>query len=290
MYVKALGGKLLLNYTIRGHDLTGCRTLEQLAQQASDQGVHSLQLALGFSFPELAGADQLNPGMGHYIKRALAEKEVEVGLLSCYINMIHPDVERRELLLQRFEAYLRNARYFGASMVASETGCVLPEIQYTEKNFTDEAFNELIPVIKRLVAVGEKHQMLVGIEPGLNHPLYSLERVCQLLEAVDSDYLGIILDPTNLIHSANYQQQVAIVEEAFARFGEKIVAVHLKDFAIQQGQITPVNLGDGLIDYQSILAIVEKQRPLTYVVLEETKDEGIGKGLRLLQDMSSTNL
>lgn len=169
--------------------------------------------------------------------------DVQVGILSCYINTIHPDPEHPRTAAAKFESYVRHARYFGAAMVASETGCVLPEIQYTEDNFTDEAFADMVGVIHRLVKAGEEAGMLVGIEPGLNHPLYSLDRVEQLLAAVQSDYLGIIFDPSNSITSEDYQHQVDMVEQAFERFGDKIVAVHLKDFKVEDGQIIPVNLG-----------------------------------------------
>ena len=236
------------------------------------------------SFPDMpSGAANLNPGMGAAIKRELAKEDVQVGILSCYINMIHPDLEIREQLLQKFESYVCHARHFGAAMVASETGCVLPEIQYTEDNFTDEAFADMVGVIRRLVKAGEESGMLVGIEPGLNHPLYSLERVEQLLAAVQSDYLGIILDPSNLITSGDFQGQVALVERAFESFGDKIVAVHLKDFKVEDDKIIPVNLGEGLIDYAAIAGIIAKHKPLSYVVLEETKDDHIGQALQLLE-------
>ena len=273
----------MLNITVRGHDLSGVASVKDLAEQTKMQGVHNLQLALGMSFPDMpSGAANLNPGMGATIRRELAKEDVQVGILSCYINMIHPDLEIREQLLQKFESYSRHARYFGASMVASETGCVLPEIQYTEDNFSDEAFADMVGVIRRLVKAGEEAGMLVGIEPGLNHPLYSLERVEQLLTAVQSDYLGIIFDPSNLITNEDYQHQVAMVERAFERFGDKIVAVHLKDFKVEDDQIIPVNLGEGLIDYAAIARIIAKHKPLSYVVLEETKDDHIGRALQLL--------
>ncbi|OUL08162.1 AP endonuclease [Sedimentibacter sp. SX930] len=273
----------MLNITVRGHDLSGVASVKDLAEHTKKQGVHNLQLALGMSFPDMpSGAANLNPGMGAAIKRELANEDVQVGILSCYINMIHPDLEIREQLLQKFESYLRHARYFGASMVASETGCVLPEIQYTEDNFSDEAFADMVGVIRRLVKAGEEAGMLVGIEPGLNHPLYSLERVEQLLTAVQSEYLGIIFDPSNLITNEDYQHQVAMVERAFERFGDKIVAVHLKDFKVEDDQIIPVNLGEGLIDYAAIARIIAKHKPLSYVVLEETKDDHIGRALQLL--------
>ena len=274
----------MLNITIRGHDLSQVQTIEDLAEKTKEQGIHTLQLALGLSFPEMSsGANEINSGMGNYVKRVLEKQEVTVGILSCYINMIHPDLTIREELLTKFEQYLRYASSFGASMVASETGCVLPEIQYTEENFTDEAFAEAVSVIRRLVKAGEKYQMMVGIEPGLNHPVYSLARVEQLIQAVDSDYLGIILDPTNLITSTDYQEQVQLVEEAFERFGEKICAVHLKDFRVEQEKIVPVNLGDGVIEYTKIKEIIMKNRPYLYVVLEETKDDGIRYGRSLLE-------
>lgn len=274
----------MLNITIRGHDLSEVQTIEDLAEKTKEQGIHTLQLALGLSFPEIpSGTNEINSGMGNYVKRVLEKQEVTVGILSCYINMIHPDLTIREELLTKFEQYLRYASSFGASMVASETGCVLPEIQYTEENFTDEAFAEAVSVIRRLVKAGEKYQMMVGIEPGLNHPVYSLARVEQLIQAVDSDYLGIILDPTNLITSSDYQEQVQLVEEAFERFGEKICAVHLKDFRVEQEKIVPVNLGDGVIEYTKIKEIIKKNRPYLYVVLEETKNDGIRYGRSLLE-------
>ncbi|MBJ1630281.1 sugar phosphate isomerase/epimerase, partial [Enterococcus faecium] len=153
----------MLNITIRGHDLSEVQTIEDLAEKTKEQGIHTLQLALGLSFPEIpSGANEINSGMGNYVKRVLEKQEVTVGILSCYINMIHPDLTIRQELLTKFEQYLRYASSFGASMVASETGCVLPEIQYTEENFTDEAFAEAVSVIRRLVKAGEKYQMMVG--------------------------------------------------------------------------------------------------------------------------------
>lgn len=278
----------MLNLTIRGHDLSGVHTAEELARKTSDQGVHTLQLALGLSFKGLnSDPSAINAGMGNFMKRTLLQENVHIGILSCYINMIHPDLEVREQLLLKFEHYLQCATSFGSTIVATETGCVFPEIRYTEENFTDKAFETAVTVIRRLVNAGEKYNMVVGIEPGLNHPIYSLERVCQLIEAVDSDYLGIILDPTNLISSDNYQQQVQLVESAFDSFGEKICAVHLKDFIVEKQQIIPVNLGEGMMDYQKIIKLIAQKKPYLFVVLEETKDRAIQRAVKLIEDSYS---
>lgn len=273
----------MVNLVIRGHDLSGVSSFDELAQKTAAQGIHNLQLALGASFPTLdSSAAAMNPGMGTYAKNSLRKEDVQVAILSCYSNLIHPVPEKREELLHKFETYLAHARFFGASMVASETGSVIPELGYTEENFADAVFSDLLQVIKRLVKKGEEVGTMVAIEGGLNHPLYSLDRIQQLLEAVPSDFLGIILDPTNLITADNFQQQVALVEEAFQRFGAKICGFHLKDFVVKNGQIIPVDFGNGQMETEKILAIIEKYKPYCYIVLEETKDQAIGHAVRLL--------
>lgn len=276
-----------LNLAARGHDLSHVQTVDDLAKKASQQNISTLQLALSRSFPTLASDGQaINAGMGKYMKNILAKKGISVGILSCYINMIHPDLSVRETVLRQFERYLQYAASFGATMVATETGSV-SEAGYTEENFSDEAFLQIVEAIHRLVRAGEKHRMMVGIEPGLNHPLYSLDRVAELVAMIDSDYLGIILDPTNLINAKNYHQQVNLVEEAFERFGEKICGLHMKDYIVSnEEEIIPVNLGTGMIDYEAIVNIAQKHRPYLYIVLEETKDDALKQGVIMLEQVT----
>ena len=275
----------MINLAVRGHDLTEIASPEDLALQIAEKGIHNVQFALGKSFPELSAPDKLNPGMGTYFKQVFSQHQIQVALLSCYCNLVHPDHQKRETILTQFETYLSHAPFFGASMVATETGSILPNMGYSTGNFSDIVFNDLVQVIHRLVKVAEKHRIVMGIEAGLNHPLYSIERVQELLQKVPSDCLGIVLDPTNLITQDNYKEQVALVREAFKIFGEKIVCLHLKDFQVIDGKISTVALGKGLIDYQGILEIVLQYKPYCYVVLEGTQDEAIVEALELLKNI-----
>lgn len=276
-----------LNLVARGHDLSHVQTVDDLAKKVSQQKISTLQLALSRSFPTLPSDGQaINAGMGQYMKNILAKEGISVGILSCYINMIHPDLFVRETVLRQFERYLQCAASFGATMVATETGSV-SEAGYTEKNFSEEAFSQIVEAIRQLVRAGEKYRMMVGIEPGLNHPLYSLDRVAELIETIDSDYLGIILDPTNLITAENHHQQVGLVEEAFERFGEKICGLHLKDYLVSdEGKIIPADLGTGLIDYEAIVTIAQEHRPYLYIVLEETKDDALKHAVSILSHVT----
>lgn len=133
-----------LNLVARGHDLSHVQTVDDLAKKVSQQKISTLQLALSRSFPTLPSDGQaINAGMGQYMKNILAKEGISVGILSCYINMIHPDLFVRETVLRQFERYLQYAASFGATMVATETGSV-SEAGYTEKNFSEEAFSQIV--------------------------------------------------------------------------------------------------------------------------------------------------
>lgn len=273
-----------VNLTIRGHDLSKVDSPIDLANKTQEVGITNLQFAMGASFPDLnSTGPAINPGMGTYFKNLFSQKNIQIALLSCYSNLIHPEPEKREEILQKFESYLRYASFFGASMVASETGSVIPDLGYTEENFEDAVFEDLVEVVQRLVRKGEEYKTLVGIEAGLNHPLYSVERTKELVEAIDSEYLGIILDPTNLITVETHETIEEIVKEAFKSYGHKICAVHLKDYVVEGDAIIPVPLGEGVIPYESILKIVESYKPYCYVVLEQTQNEGIITARKLIE-------
>ena len=47
-------------------------------------------------------------------------------------------------------------------MVASETGSVIPTLGYSEENFTDEVFDELVTVVQRLVKPGNVIKQWLG--------------------------------------------------------------------------------------------------------------------------------
>lgn len=264
-----------LLYAMRGHDFNDYSSPEILAKKISNKKISAVQLALAYSFPELADDKKLSPGLGNYFQRSFQKEDVSISILSCYINMIHPDRQVREQLLQKFERYLSYADTFGAKIVATETGNVLPTIQYTEKNFTEEAFECMVESVFRLVQFGEKNNICIGIEPGINHPLHSIEKVVRLLDKIQSPNLGIILDPTNLITIDNYKQQYDMVKQCLELFCERIVAFHIKDFIIKDDSIIPVNLGQGLMKYASLLDLIEEYKPYCLTVLEESKEDYI---------------
>ena len=100
----------MIHLAIRGHDLSGEYTPKQLAQAVGAKKIKNVQFALNASFPDLSAPEKMNPGMGTFFKNEFQEQGVQIALLSCYSNLIHPEPEEREKILQKFERYLFHAR------------------------------------------------------------------------------------------------------------------------------------------------------------------------------------
>lgn len=272
---------------VRGHDLSEKQTIAELGSALEELTIQTVQFAFNMSFPELVTpVSKLNSGLAMATRQALADKNVRIGVLSCYINMIHPDLVQREAALQRFETYLSYANSFGAPLVATETGCVHPEIHYTAENYTEKAFQDVVQVVKRLTKTAAQHGTLVGIEPGINHPIYSPEKTLALIAAVDATNLKIVLDPTNLITAETYQKQADIIQNCFDLFGNKIDVIHLKDFIVKAGQIIPVAFGEGVMDIPWFLNFLKDQKPGITIILEETKDRKIATAVEFIKEWS----
>lgn len=77
-----------------------------------------------------------------------------------------------------------------------------------------EALNFFIKNLSYVVEYAEKMGVVVAIEPVCQHIVYSPERARQVLRAIASPNLQIILDPVNLLDGSNAANQKDVVKNA----------------------------------------------------------------------------
>jgi L-ribulose-5-phosphate 3-epimerase len=93
----------MLTLGVRGHDF-GKAPVAELAGKIAAKKFTCLQLALAKALTDFDyGLGKLNPGLARRINRAFAAQNIEIAVLGCYINPIHPDLRQREDELARFE-------------------------------------------------------------------------------------------------------------------------------------------------------------------------------------------
>ncbi|QCJ44703.1 sugar phosphate isomerase/epimerase [Bacillus sp. S3] len=275
---------MIANIGIRAHDIQN-PSLEEVADVVAKKGLTSVQLALKKSLTDVnSELGSLSPGFAHTIGSIFKRRDLHIAVLGCYINMIHPDLTQRRMELDRFKEHIRFARDFGCSIVGTETGNVRAEMVYTEENYQEQPFLEVVESVKELVQEAEKFGVIVGIEGGINHPIHTPLLMKRLLDLIPSNNLQVIYDPANFISRDNYQHQDAVIQEAFDLFGDRMVILHAKDFIIEDDQVKMVPVGHGLLHYDVLFHFVKRKKPYITILMESTTEPHIDGSMAYLLD------
>jgi sugar phosphate isomerase/epimerase len=271
---------------IRAHDIHIFDNPEKLAESLREHHFPYVQFAPRVSLQKTTNnGAEINFGLANRVKRAFDKNGITIAVLGCYINIIDPNLNKRKQVLNQFDKYLTAAHSFGTNLVATETGSIDPEFHKTINNFTDIKVNETINVIKHMVQTAEKVGCLIGIEPGVNHPIYSLEITKKLLKEVQSPNLQIILDPGSLVMNAD-DDPIEILKQGIDEFGSKIYAFHIKDFIYKQNQIEITPIGEGSVDIKKMLEIINQKQPNAFAIADEMSSRDIDQSLERFQQFS----
>lgn len=280
---------------VRAHDF-GRHEPEEMADIVSNHGFAAVQLALKKALPSYPGVPgrselpgRLSPGFARSVRRCLEARGISIAVLGCYINPVSSDLESRDRELALFEEHLSLARDFGCSVVGTETGTVTPDYSRSESTFSEEAFGELVGSVRRLVETAEKFGVLVGVEGVADkHTINTHQKMVRLLESVNSPNLGVIYDPVNFLPSQRIEDQDALIEEAFSLFGDRILAVHAKDFQPDNGaKSAALPAGTGALNYPLLLSLLRRHKPGIDILLEDVEPATVGDSIRFVRDVEA---
>ena len=261
---------------IRLHDVNAelgpeLQTMEARAEKAREEGFSCVHLALskvvkGVVFDNCA----LTEGLAMHTKRVFARNGLDVAVLGCYLNLAHPDPEKLRDIQSRYFGHLRAATLMGAGVVGTETGAPNPEYKMDSSTHSGEALESFIRGLAPVVERAEHWDVSVAIEPVWKHIVYDADRALNVLEAVKSPNLRIILDPVNLLHPGNADQRERVIGDAVDKLGEHVAVVHLKDFVRERDELRSVAAGTGEMDYTRVLRFMKERKPYIQATLENT--------------------
>lgn len=242
---------------VRAHDY-GRHTPSELAEALRQAGFCSTQLAISKAITGMeTDVGRLTPGLACTIGEAFASAGVNIAVLGCYIEPVHPDEEIRRAHIRRFKEHLLYARAMGGLVVGTET-----TLYRAEESGREKAFQTLLKTLDELVNEAEKCGAIVGVEPVAAHTLNSPALTARLLDTFKSEHLQIIFDPVNLITADKAVNHDALLDECFDAFGEHIMALHCKDIVLDEnGKIQETLLGEGLVNFPKIIGYLKQHRP-----------------------------
>jgi L-ribulose-5-phosphate 3-epimerase len=276
----------MLHFGIRAHDF-GTLPAETLAERLEPFKPASIQLALAKALSDTPSkTGSLSPGYARRLRECFSRKGIAISVLGCYFNPVHPDPVAREKGLCRFEEHLRFARDFGCAIVGTETGSINPDCTYHPDTALESTFDLFCDSVSRLVRTAECYGSIVGIEPVAGqHTVDSIEKTVRLIERIDSPNLQIIWDPVNLIPTSGLDEsQESFFTRALDAFGDHIVAVHIKDFRMENGVKNGTLVsGTGDLDYPALFRLLQERKPWVDALIENGIPEKMHETLAFLR-------
>lgn len=266
-----------MNLGVRAHDVGKVKLedFESFAKRIAGYGFKNIQLALHKAIDGLKlEPGYLNPGIANYIRKALDKNNIYIAVLGCYINPVHPDENERKKHLNCFKDHIKFARDFGCSVIGTETGSLNPDCSFNPATDSEEVFNTFIKSIASLVEVASNFGVFVAIEAVANtHTIDSPEKMKRVIDTIKSDNLQIIFDPVNMLDDRSLDKQDDMLKKSFDLLSDRIVAVHVKDFIIENGKRKRVPAGKGLFNFELFFNLLKQSRPYVSMLLEDNKPE-----------------
>lgn len=254
-----------LEFGHRGHDIGD--DLENMCINAKQNGVKKLQFAMAKTMSDI-NFDEIgyDKEVSKKVKSKLLEYDLEVSVLGCYINPVNPDIETRNRELKRFNNFIKYARDFDAKVIGTETGWNSDDYEYRHG---EEVYKLFIDNLKPLVKTAEEQNVVIGIEPVWAFTIYSVERLKRVLDEIQSDSLGVILDISNIMNPDNLYMQDKYIDYAFDNFGDKIKAVHVKDFMFIDDTRHFAVSGNGMLHIKHLFDRILSQKNIPELILDE---------------------
>ena len=226
-------------------------TAEEVLLAAAAAGFSEVQYNMACSgLPAMP--DTISQEQARSVKNAASSFDIGVAAVSGTFNMIHPDRAIVEQGIRRLEVIASRCKDMGTRLITLCTGTRDAEDQWRHHpdNASPEAWRDLLAAMESALAVAEKHDVLLGVEPELANVVSSAEQAHHLIKDMNNSRLKIVLDAANLFEVADLEDQRRIVSTAIDLLAEHIAMAHAKDRAADGAFVAA---GEGVLDYSHYL-------------------------------------
>jgi len=134
---------------------------------------------------------------------------------------------------------------------------------FTKKNFSNDAFDDAVDIARLLIDTVKPKTAFFAYEIFQFNIVDSPETIEKLIKAVDRKQFGAHLDLANLINCPRaYYSSGEIMRDCIKRFGNKIVAAHIKDVKMKEPALSvsfeEVIPGEGNLDIKTFISEIHK--------------------------------
>lgn len=241
---------------------SGEMTLSDMMEYAAETGLDAVDLT-GYYFSEYP---KVSPDQELFaLKRKALSLGIDISWTGVRNNFVTPDRASRANDRQLIEDWIVASSKLGAPVMRVFAGKGAHE-GYTR----DEVKAWMVEELKLCARVAEKHGVILALQ-NHNDFLFTSEDILEVLQGVDSDYLGLNLD-IGCLRTSPYEEFEKLLPHA--------TYIFIKDTVYFDGVPEP-------IDLERVMSIIEKSDYSGYLSLEVLREskpkEALGKMLQSLR-------
>lgn len=198
--VRQAGARLKLGlnaYSFNKPLVDGSMTLMDLVKYCAQHGLDSLD-ATGYYFPgypKVPSDDYI-----HGLKRQAFLNGVPISGTGVRNDFTLPDAARRKSEVQLVKDWIEVAAKLGAPVIRVFTGPKVPD----GHSFA-QVLEWMVPDFKECAAYGKRHGVIVGLQ-NHNDFVKTADETIRVVNAVDSEWFGVILDVGSLRQGDPYEE------------------------------------------------------------------------------------
>jgi sugar phosphate isomerase/epimerase len=195
--------------------------------------------------------------------------------------LFHPDAAIRDVVTKKIDRGTEIAAQLGAQCFLLRPGSLNPNGPWTphRDNGRPENIDRLIETLKPIAAKAEEENVLLALETHVLSIMDPPEQCHQIIAAVGSDRLQLIMDAVN--HFSSLKQvynSTDFINHVFDVTGSISPVAHLKDIKMSNGLVLQIDQevpGEGLLDIPLMLERFDALYPDGYGLIEHLSIEKI---------------
>lgn len=213
------------------------------------------------------------------IEQAFAAENVVLAEIGIWRNLVSPDDAVRKANLAYAVERLAIADAVGAGCAVSYIGSFRAGTDYAPaaENMGPEAFEACVETVRYLLDTVKPTRARFALEMMQYSLPDSVDSYLELIRAIDRPMFGAHFDPVNIIMTPRvYFDNGALIRECFDKLGPWVVSCHAKDIKLHHQaalHLDEVQIGEGVLDYRTYLAQLDRLPREVPLMLEHLKGE-----------------
>jgi len=206
------------------------------------------------------------------MQAALKQHDVEFYTLHVWINIIDPDLKKREAAHTLNCKAVEMADRLGMKFILTHTGGRNPRGKDIPHplNWTRETWEMSVAATKKILrdTAGSKVDLAFEAVNSCNNN--TPQSHVRLRKDVGDPRVKVTLDPSNMLHAGTFFRTTELINQCFDLIGEDISYAHAKDqtWTDMMPVIKGVTLGQGSMDYELYLARLSRMKKPRCLLIE----------------------